>query len=97
MRPSNDNATDKVIPFFERAVEIIFSDPASLLADDSHSELCDILECEGYDVAGDMEMCRDLAVISEIIRAMLYRYSGKYHSYQDFLDQVKIAHAPDEI
>lgn len=90
---ANDNATDKIVSFYEKTVDSIYADPVSLLAEDIHSDLHCILEDEGFNM-DDLEMMRDLAVIGEMIRAMLYRGIGDYHAYQDFLDQVRIAHVP---
>lgn len=89
MVSSNDNGSSNVISFYEKAVDLIFSDPTSLLADDIHSELCAYLEDEGYDLS-NLELCRDLAVISELIRAALYRYHGTQHDYQEKLDAWQI-------
>lgn len=92
MLHANDNATDLVLSMFEKT-ERALSDPATLLADDIHSDLVDILMDEGYDMM-NMESCRDLAVVCEMMRAMLYRQHGQYHAYQEILDEISIAYVP---
>lgn len=93
---ANDNATDNIVPLFQNVPEGILDSPSSLLAEDIHSDLYMILEDEGYDMS-QMETCRDLAVIIEMVKAMLRRQDGEYHTYQEFLDQVVIAHDPTEV
>lgn len=88
---ANDNASDKIISIHKKTAETVLETPAALLAEDIYSDLFYILEDEGFDMK-DPEIMRDLAVIGEMIRAMLYRGVGEYHTYQDFLDQIKIAY-----
>ena len=96
MYHANDNATDKIVSFHIKNMESILTDPVALLSEDIQMDIYSILDTEGYNM-GEMETLRDLAVIGEMLKAMMYRQNGHYHTYQDFLDQVTIAHDPTEI
>lgn len=92
MEVANDNATDKVISYRNRALEIL-SDPTNLLVEDLHSDLYYILDEEGYDVHDPMTI-KEMAVISEMIRAMLYRQDGRYHEFQQIFDGIGVENDP---
>ena len=96
---ANDNATPNVASFTQhvhREMRDALDCPADLLAEDIHSDLYEVLSDEGYNF-DNIEACRDLAVITEMIKAMLHRQNGHHHPYQEFLDQIEIAHNPNEI